>query len=197
VREPYHTALLSGHVEDVEPRDHWAEGGDEAFVHDLLSGPLPKPYRRCDLLYAEVPWPHGFDRFEERAGVEEAQRTWVDLMSAFIEGALNLNAPLVFVTNRAHHLELPQPNRKVPGRLNGAHAMLWCYDIEVPGGNVNGSDLQLLDWLARRHECIGDPMCGYGRAGRVFSRRGKHFVMSDYNPNCIGYIAERAASWRK
>jgi hypothetical protein len=54
----------------------------------------------------------------------------------------------------------------------------------------------MLHAIAQRYDTVGDPCCGYGRAGRFFLRAGKRAVLSDFDPHCIGYIAEHAGGWR-
>ncbi len=54
----------------------------------------------------------------------------------------------------------------------------------------------MLFHLAERYNRVGDFTCGYGRVGRIFSGAGKTWVMSDYNPTCIGYIGMNASGWR-
>jgi hypothetical protein len=195
VKRAYHTALGDGRLATVSPASLWTDGnGNEAFVHDLLAAPLPPAYERVDVVFSDIPWPAGFERFESRAGINghHGPRSWADLVCTYIGEVRRLGKPLVFSTNRSQHPELPQPDVKLPGRLNGAHCRLWCYGIEVRPGDAEA----VLRELAGRFDVIGDPMCGYGRAGRIFNEAGKSFVMSDYNSNCIGYIAEYAESWR-
>jgi hypothetical protein len=193
-REPYHTALGQGRLEAAESVQAWRAGNNEAFVHDLLSGPLPDAYARADVLFSDVPWPAGFERFESRAGINgnHGTRVWSQLITTYVREARRLEIPLVFSTNRSKHWELPQPDAKLPSRLNGAHCALWTYGLDIQGGDV----MNVLRELACRYDVVGDPMCGYGRTGRVFAQASKHFVMSDYNPYCIGYIAEHAPTWR-
>jgi hypothetical protein len=196
VREAYHTALRSGQVVTAVPCHYYEDGPDVAFVNDVLEErSLPAEYERADVIFSDCPWPAGFARFEHRAGINgnHPPRSWLDLLEAYIAQVQALDKPFVFSMNRSKHPELPQPDTKVPGRLNGARCMLWCYGIEVAGGDV----VDVLHDLAERYETIGDPMCGYGRSGRIFNEHHRNFVMSDYNPFCIGYIAAHAASWRK
>ena len=49
--------------------------------------------------------------------------------------------------------------------------------------------------LAARYSCIGDFCCGYGRTAKRFNEAGKRFVVSDYNPAWIGYMAKEWQGW--
>jgi hypothetical protein len=83
----------------------------------------------------------------------------------------------------------------LPTRLNEDEAVAVGYR---PGSEADGSygvAPELLHALAQRYDVAGDFCAGYGRTARFFLRSGKRAVVSDFNPQCIGYIAEHAEDW--
>jgi hypothetical protein len=185
----YHSALRHGRreyaaaCERVEFRD-----GSVAFVANLADG-LAAEYERCDVMYADAPFPAGLKEFERRAGTPAV--AWTRLLNALVVGALRLDVPLVFSATTREVKGCPEPDGRWMGRLNGGVVDFWCYGVSVKA--TDASDV--IRELAVGHECIGDPLCGYGRSGRLFREAGKRFVMSDINATCIGYIAEYGGSW--
>lgn len=192
----YHSALAGGRLEAARSRVHWSdESGNEAFVHDVFN-PLPSQFRRCDVIWAEPPWRRGFAIFEGRAGVASPERTWKAMMTALGDNLVNLGLPTGIVAGADGAKLLPDPDRVVPVKLHGAIADLLCYRLEVTWAikPVQSTEFVIAQ-LARRYQVVGDPVCGYGQTGAIFAWAGRRFVMSDFNANCIGYIAKHADSW--
>jgi hypothetical protein len=193
--------LAGGQVEDAEPCDYWSDDrGLVAFVHDAFA-PLPGEYQACDLLWVEPPWRRGFPVFEERAGSSNPGRSWSGLIYAMSRHLLALQVPTVIVSGLEGQRFLPVPGRVTSCRLHGAQAWLSLYhDVERQAGlgrllTADLSTTATLELLADHFDCVGDSCCGYGQAGYAFARAGKRFVLSDFNANCIGYIAKHAPDW--
>lgn len=184
-------------LDGVTPRrDRFDMPGLTAFVHDLLTdGPLPDDdYRPVDVHVTDLPWRVGFDTFNDRAGIGDG-RTYTEYMTAVAEFVEGTSAPVYLVTGKHALAYLPEPATTVPMMLNQDDAIAICYRA---GGEVDGryrNTWEFLAELAGRYEVAGDPCCGYGRTARVFLRAGRQAVVSDMNPLCIGYIAERAHEW--
>lgn len=197
---PYHSATHFHSVEEAEPLDRWvsADGKREAFAHDFADTlVLPSEFDRCDVLYAEPPWPHGWKVFYDRADIEmkvpynvflnACSRALKDsgkpgLMICAMDYRVQLMcAPPTFTTQSA----VLTPSRPC--------ALLW-YNVEPPKLQLR-TNTDVIRWLAQEYECVGDFTSGYGYTGRLFSEAGKSWVLSDLDPRCIGYIAANAESW--
>lgn len=179
----------------AEPLDRWEGLGCVAFVHDILSGPsLPLEYGACDVMVTDLPWQKGYETFNVRAGVDDG-RTYATFMARVAEIVETATIPTYLVTGRHALPRLPRPEALMATRLNEDDAVVICYR---PGEEVEGRygvAPEFLHALAQRYDLAGDWCCGYGRTGRVFLRSGKCAVLSDFNPQCIGYIAEHASGW--
>ena len=186
----YHSALRA--PEDSAPQRGFALGSSCAVVHDLTSGPLPAAYGLCDVLYADLPWgEHGAAQFNKRAGVSIPYRDLLTAVGAIIRAQPQ---PLVLVAGWRAAAHLPPPDKRLCVRLNGALSCALLYRVRLPPAR-DAADL--LHDLATRYHRVGDFCCGYGRSGRIFWEHGREFTMSDYNQECIGYIAAHAAAWQR
>lgn len=174
--------------------DRWYSGGSTAFVHDVMSG-LPSEFDECDVLHAHLPWRHGFAGYNQRAGVTDG-RTYPAFMAAIRSIMDAEKRPTVLVTGRHAARFLPTPSQMLPVSMpvrDGQPAIAYVYNA-VLHQDWERTD-ELLQHLAERYDAIGDFCSGYGWAAKAFAERGKRFVMSDFNPRCIGYIAEHAPVW--
>lgn len=193
-----HIAYHSVHLdpESAEPRNWWTDGTSYAFVRDVTRGQLPDEYTACDILYADLPWRSGYDRYKARAGVTAPP--WPAFMRHVSEHINGWRKPAVLVTGGHARSHLPRASQELPVRMPVAgrqQAIAYIYNAGFTP-EWDGTD-QLLDYLAARFGRVGDFCAGYGWAPRAFTRAGGSFVASDINPLCIGYIAEHAAEWRQ
>lgn len=179
---------------DAPRRMRWSDGSSSAFVHDLISGTLPRAYSTCDVLYTDLPWQKGFNTFNERAGIDDG-RTYREFMAAVssVIASQPPSRPVYLVTGRHALSLLPEPAQVLATRLNEDAAVIVAYNAHE--SQRFGEARELLRSLATRHERVGDFCCGYGSAARAFRRQGKTFVASDVNPRCIGYIAAHVEGW--
>lgn len=178
---------------DAPRRMRWSDGSSLAFVHDLISGPLPRVYGTCDVLYTDLPWQNGFGIFNERAGIDDG-RTYREFMAAVSGVVTGAPQPVYLVTGRHALKLLPEPAQVLVTRLNEDASVIVTYNVQEMHKKF-GEARELLRSLAAQHERVGDFCCGYGSAARAFRRQGKTFVASDVNPQCIGYIATHAEDW--
>lgn len=182
-----HSALRPPMLE-IQPQDEVVFANSVAFVHDITRDPLPSVYQLCDVLYAELPWRAGLAEFDRRAG---HQQSFAQFMAA-VRGIV-ARFPRVVLLGGQHMCPLlPQPTQVLPVKLRGANALVLVYGLHLDGSFTQ--HWQLLAYLAQQYERIGDFCCGYGEAGYYTLRARKGCVLSDYNPQCIGYIA---AHWRE
>lgn len=164
-----------------------------AFVHDLSAGILPADYLACDVIVADLPWRKGFDEFNRRAALNG--RTYPAFMQAVSTIMDGLTVPTYLVTGKHALAYLPKPDVVLPMRLNQDDAVAIGYRPGAETFADYGDSREFLHALAQEYDRAGDPCCGYGRTGRVFLRSGKSAVLSDVNPQCIGYVADRARGW--
>lgn len=195
--ELYHTAL-STEQSDAFPREWWAGGGCEAFLHDVSNGLAPE-FASADILYADLPWQDGYEEFLRRAAEAGNDAKFLP----YGEWLYRLNAvladcgkPWIVVAGKAASRYMGCEWFR-PVRLNGSVA--WAMGARAPRPPEDVTDADgLLQWLSGNPEygIIGDFCAGYGRACRVFVEAGKQFVASDINPVCIGHIAREAPRWQ-
>lgn len=191
----YHTAIASRYTPSPAlPAVRFEMGQSVALVHDLFSGPLPPEFADCDVLYADLPWRHGFGVFNHRTGTNDG-RTYAGFLKAVSDVVDGAQAGTVLVTG-VHALPfLPRPTSLQYVRLNGDPALAFFYKMKCVQGAKDATDL--LAALARRYARIGDFCCGYGRSARIFWQAGREFTASDYNSTCIGHIASYAPTWHR
>lgn len=185
--EPYHTALKSGHEEDAPPLNEFRLGDSIAFVHDVFD-PTPDIYREVDAFYTEPPWPHGTKVFDERVGV--TGRTWADLASRLESLIEETPAPVVIPLGKIALKRLPSPTVTydvyMPHAGDRAIIACWRTVLDNPATTIDAARQ-----LISQHNTIGDWFCGYGKTAELANEMGRRFIVSDYNPRCIGFIAQR------
>lgn len=186
----YHSAL------DKTPREkytatqrHIGKSG-VAFQHDLILG-FPIEMLEADVLYAEPPWREGFDTFAKLAGVSQ-KGNYLDLLEIINKGVNRAKKPACVITGK-HAIKYYDPHHAVPVILNGFEAFACLWNMEPFTEKYN--TIELTKKLASEYEVVGDFCCGYGRTGRIFTGLGKKYILSDFDAQCIGYIAQHEASW--
>jgi hypothetical protein len=190
-RAAYHSVYLN--PVRSEPTMRWSGQGSVAMVHDIMAGPLPTEYGDCDLLYADLPWRAGFDRYNERAGIADG-RTYRQFIARVGDEVGRATGPVVLVAGRHALRFLPKPAATLPIRLPASdHAIALTYNLAL--SPLWGDTAGLLAFLATGFERVGDFCCGYGWSSRAFTRAGKTFVASDHNAECVGYISAHARGW--
>jgi len=182
----YHTALSGGVTYKGHQQHYFQKDGSTAFVCDLLSiDTLPLEFSRCDILYSELPFEAGFKIFESRVG-HSGDRSYKNLCIKIDVLLAKSATPAILICGKKTLKFLSSRVTERPSSINGGKAMLAFYG--EPFEWLNGSAESVVEQLAIRYNCLGDFMCGYGRTARVAIDHGKRFVLSDYNPYCIGYI---------
>lgn len=187
----YHSALKKGKIAEAKPCHRAVLPGLTAFTWDIFHG-WTDEHLLGDGLYMDIPWRHGFKVFEERAGVSTRYRTHIGMLEQVNRMLGEWDAPAV-VTHGAQVAEfLTGASMRFDSTLNGDECLVSVWNADdAPGG----SSEEVLAWIADRSSTLVDPMCGYGRTGRYAKMRRKATILSDYNPTCIGYIAENWEAW--
>ncbi len=181
----YHTALASGKIENVSAVDEFHYGNSVAFRHDIFDE-YPTIYDTCDIIYFDPPWREGAKVFDARVNI--SGRTFGQFTDRLSELISITKAPVILSCGEWGKKQLPTPDWTMRANLKGTvgKCYLFGYRAEQPD-----DDLHLLPYLAERYNRLGNWFCGYGNLAFEAVKRGKSFVVSDYNPQCIGYIAER------
>lgn len=189
--DAYHSALTA--PVRAKPVEWFHSRSITAFTHDLIqTRDLPAEFRRCDVIYADLPWAHGFAVFQDRAGQRGA--TFESFMRA-VDALLSasVNQTFVLVMGKRGDAMLSVKRESYPCHLNGDPAT--AVVLNRSGARFDAA--HPLEWAVGQAHCIGDFCCGYGRTGRMALRAGKPCVMSDVNPICIGYIAANSGYWER
>jgi hypothetical protein len=198
---PYHSGMTSfGDVVEVaEPLQRFERDGNVALANDMMiSSKLPLEFSTVDCIYSEPPWITGLTIYDERAGLEHtADRNLRRLMTNSVEAITSLDVPKVLVVGRHAARFWPEPDQLLNGTVNGGNCLIYITGLTVPFKDGIATEVVLEHLAMRPYQRVGDPFCGYGRAGRAFRRQGKGFVLSDLDPRCIGVIARDYASWSK
>jgi hypothetical protein len=161
-----------------------------AFRADLF-GDLPGEYLKADVIYAEIPWKDGFTIFNERAQKNFDMR-YEDLLSRVKAWVDALNKPTIILCGKLALRHL-QPKEISFTKIRGANALACLWNYPTWEG-IKISDEIMRD-LSQSFNTVGDFCCGYGRTGRAFVRANKRYILSDYNGECIGYIAQNESQW--
>lgn len=191
----YHTALKSKFktFNGVDPLERYEHAGSVAIRHDFVSDGIPGEMELCEVLYSECPWPHGLNRFDDRAGV--ARRDYATFSDAVFSLITKSQSPVVLVLGKTLLRRLPEPYSVGPCRLNGDRAMVASWGVELP--SLSSSN-EIARWLGSKYESVGDFCCGYG--GPLFdfiAGGGSRFVASDYNAKCIRVMSMRMMEFFK
>jgi hypothetical protein len=186
----FHSGLAKGKVEGATPVSRFVLGDSLAFQHDILDG-YSSEFDPCDIIYAEAPWPAGAKVFDKRAGVGE--RRFSGLTKSLSEVITSLTTPIILITGGWGLTSLPKPDSMLKSRIptDGVGALEECYIFgyrtEIPEFDRRTG---LIPVLATKYDCLGDFFCGYGNVALEAHKQGKRFIVSDYNAECIGYIAQ-------
>ena len=192
MKEPYYSALKTQKYPDAYASDsmeRFVGANGISMAWDFGREGLPPEMMTADVIYGEPPWKHGYDLFAKEAGVSQAI-SYADFIKKLVSEIGRTGKPSVIIAG-AHAMGLYKGFVSAPALINGAkcYAMYRC--IRPHAGTLDATEV--IKRIARMYDCIADPFCGYGRAGRIFAEHGKRYVMSDLNPVCIGYISKQ--SW--
>lgn len=195
----YNSALANDPaLDNLEPVSHVVAGRIRAFQHDLSSlRRLPTPYKACGVIYGEPPFDKPGERaFRERAGAE------ADSGFGFVKALRSVSGPMVLLGGAPLAAAMPPPDDLMKIRVDGSgkrgqgvQMRAFAWGLKLPPPHQVSHSTHLIDWLARRYGCIGDPFCGYGHTGMIAVPHAE-VVLSDINPRCIAYIAANALSWQ-
>jgi hypothetical protein len=118
-----------------------------------------------------------------------AYRDMISLVGSEIR---RLKIPAVVITGK-HAIKFLEPVSYVECKLDSGKAIACFFGIAPFEPNMRTADI--IDALAITYRCVGDFFCGYGNTGWGFVQRGRRYVMSDLDAQCVGYIADHEAQW--
>lgn len=189
----YHSALtepekVKGELELFEIKD------SIAFCNDITICHYPRIFEKCDLIYSELAWKSGIEEFNKRA---DRKVSFKDYSKSICKLIKEFDNPIFLITGFCDVSNYPIPYDILKTTLNGSECDILIYHAK---GQIKSEYLRkikkdanfLLDLLISYDEFqnVGDFNCGYGKVGLEFYKKGKNFVMSDYNKKCIYQIKE-------
>jgi methylase of polypeptide subunit release factors len=179
----YHSALKTPKSSEA-PIYFFRKKNSVAFVQNIEEG-IPAKFNQCDIIYSEPAWKHGYTIFLNRAKTTGSYSEYLDAMVKFITLQ---NMPVVLILGKEAIKYFPKFDSALDITLNGykTNVYAWRFDLKALGSITTNENL--IESLALQFSCIGDFCCGYGNTGLSFYKKNKDFVMSDLNPQCIGYI---------
>ena len=193
----YHSAMKIKNIttEDVEPMDRWDFGDCIGIKHDFVKHGLPLEMEKCEVIYAERPWPHGFKIFDERAGQET--RPYKLFQEATNQMIAQATKPVFLIVGKILLNALPEPRGTAEIRLNSLTVILAWWNCDYNGPLTTNTDVA---WhLGGQFQSVGDFCCGYGEP--LFSfldndlpqkrRQKQFFIGSDHNGKCIRVLHDR------
>lgn len=188
--EMYHTALKSKFDTKYVSSSDMIFGDNHTFLkNDIMKTGIPSDIAKCDVIYGEPPWPHGFDIFNQRAAVED-RRTYKDFAEALARQIKSIKKPFYMTAGKTLIKLLPSNAGTLPIKLNGNSAFIvWWFDKFHAEPETN---LDVCKVLAKKYSSMGDWCCGYGTPLMTFLEAGgKSVVGADYDGKCITVCGER------
>lgn len=180
----YHTALKSKfEVSDIEALDSGFGPNFTLFQNDIVADGIHKSMESCDVIYGDPPWPHGFNVFNERAGVSDS-RTFDAFAAKLGAEILRLGKPFYMICGITLIKKLPANKGIKPITLNGASAKLvWWFDDFNDDVSTSADVIKV---LAKKYNVMGDCFCGYSASLKIFlDNGGKSVIGTDFDGKCI------------
>ena len=193
MKKIYHTALSKGSItyDGVPSTAKALHPRGVLMQNDIIINGLPSEFNDCDVLYAEPPWPHGFQIFNKRAGASHT--SYADLGRAIRNIIETYTVPIYILLGKRMLQMLPEPDQLIETILNGNSATVAVWKDKYNGPVKNTE--HICNHLGSRYECLGDFTCGYGACVKNFLEGGgSKFVASDYDGKCITVMAAQLKS---
>lgn len=186
---PYHSALKNIKTEIINNEiDCYSNKDGIVFARDICSEYSIVDISGMDFIYSEPAWRTGYKIFIERAGQrmqDDSYRNYLDHIKKLIS-RYNLPTYILMGYRMKKYLN---PERCIDTNVHDMKAFIgiWNSDIEIVPSRNN---LEFLESIFHRYNCVYDFSCGYGNTARIALRLGKKFMCSDINKQCIYYIAK-------
>jgi hypothetical protein len=180
----YHSGLKGWKLEDAPPLAEYKIRDSIAFRHDIMD-PYPEIYNECDFIYGEPPWIHGAKVFDKRAGI--SGRKFTDLTARISELVETLTMPIALTAGAWGLKMLPKADAVVKTSVKGS-PLSFCWIFYYRMDALEDKGLGIIDQVVSNYNVVGDWFCGYGNLAMEAYKQNKRFIVSDYVPECIGYI---------
>lgn len=189
----YHSAIKSQPLVESPRLARWESSLGVALTHDLAADPvLPAEFAKCDVFYAEPPFPAGWKVFHDRLNLEPAM-AYRDFIRVCSELVAERGGVLIVSKQAEKFAAPPRYSSLITLHRDTWEALALWYGM-VPTKTLPDVP-SILRHLAQQFEVVGDFCSGYGYTGRIFVEQGKRFVLSDVDPHCTGYVSEHAEGW--
>lgn len=186
----YNSALKNKtkYYDKLEKTYSFEKDNNFIFCNDIINFGLTNKYDKCDFLYSEPPYPHGFKVFEERAE-KKSNRKYEDFVKALNKIIIKNKKPLFLVMGKILLKKVINPNQVIKINLSIHNSIenlaVWNYEIKEDVKSTN----DLMNYFAKNFNCMGDFCCGYGRnVVQFIENGGTNFVASDIDARCITVI---------
>lgn len=180
----YHTALKSKfEVSNISPSNSELGKNFMLFQNDIMTDGIHPSMNDCDVIYGDPPWRHGFNVFNDRAGVS-SERTFNEFANKLGSEILRLGKPFYLVCGKELINKLPKNKGVKPITLNNAPVqMVWWFDDFKEDVSTS---FDVIKVLAKRYKVMGDCFCGYSASLKVFlNNGGKKVIGTDFDGKCI------------
>ena len=98
------------YYDNIEKTSSFEQDNNFIFCNDIINLGLTDRYTKCDFLYSEPPYPHGFKVFEKRAE-KQANRTYDDFVSGLNKIIIKNKKPLFLVMGKILLKKVIKPNQ--------------------------------------------------------------------------------------
>lgn len=201
MRIPFHSAITSVPVHPAQPVEEYESANITAFRHDIERDDIARLDRFTpDFIYIEPPFPRGYRVFNARVNKRDALG-WDNMIRAAVAFIKRKRVPAYIAGDESFTrlmagsipVDIVSSCDSVRG-IKNPRSIAFCFNTRPTGAD---STLQLMDSLMAQHAVGMDFFCGYGILGRYALKHGKRAVLSDINPQCIGFIKENEEAFRK
>lgn len=158
------------------------------FNHNMCDIETPSEFELADVMYAEISWEHGFDKFREKYPFEGTYKDYIFNMAILIK---ELNIPAFIPCGKSAFNKLNQivGNGTLLGdyKLRSTGSLLAVFNVDNPQEYENVKTVEeLFELLKDQYDCVLDVSSGYGQHLLQF----KQFIATDINNYCLGYLKE-------
>jgi hypothetical protein len=183
-KKVYHSALKGFEEYREHSCNYFEHDGFYGICNDLESKePYPKEVHKAQFIYCELPYPRGYDIFNERVGKSEGIG-WKAMVQNARKMAMDLNIPYYFMGGKAFAPLFPiEYQIPMKFKVHNTNDIIFSNTDSWADNNE-----ELIDTLYKHYDIGLDMACGYGELGRFALKHGKKAILMDINPYCIGYI---------
>jgi hypothetical protein len=194
----YHSALKKFKTYNVPCNGFENKDPDvTGLLFDIEKDEIPEQFYECNFLYSDLPWRQGYKVFNDRVGASGTSYE-IFLTNAFLV-AYKLGIPFFFTAEKSvgRTIAMAFPNQ----RLYVSKIFFEPHNTVCNlYSNILVSEHPTLQYCQTTSELIRqcltlygkglDFACGYGNIVIEAIKLNIPVVVSDFNPNCLGYIKD-------